>query len=260
LADLTDAQAAQPVKIAGADSSGLESNFLKIETAGSININNIDGTITLPAGAATATLQNTGNTSLSSIDTKLNSLTTSPASTAAGVVVRPINVEYPTFSAATFDVAIANNKSMISLQNTGTSIIRIREIWIINDRTTATTGVVGEFQVNRITSFTGGTTITVVSYDTSDTLPVGVSIATGATVVGENTNSLRRGRWSTDEWGIGTSDVESFDHALQQVEPFWRQTPNGKALTVRQNQGLHVKFATNSANGSFTLRMIFTTE
>lgn len=40
----------------------------------------------------------------------------------------------------------------------------------------------------------------------------------------------------------------------------WRQAPTGKALTVRQNQGIHIKFATNSANGSFNIRLIFTVE
>lgn len=206
----------------------------------------------LPAGAAT-------EATLSTLNGKINSLTTQPASNALGIVVRPVTLELPTFSVSDFDIAVANNKSMLALQNTGTSVVRVREIWIINDRTTATTGVAGEFQVNRITSFTGGTALTPVTYDTTDVLPGTITAATNATVSGEGA-ILRRGRWSTDEWGPGTSDVESFDHALQNLEPFWRQTPNGKALTIRQNQGIHVKFATNSTNGSFTVRMIFTVE
>jgi hypothetical protein len=196
---------------------------------------------------------------LAALNAKIFSTTSAPANNALGLVVRPVSLELPTFSVADFDIAVANNKSMLALQNTGTSIVRVREIWIINDRTTAATGVAGEFQVNRITSFTGGTALTPVSYDTIDTLPAGVTAATNATVAGEGA-ILRRGRWSTDEWGPGTADVESFDHALQNIEPFWKQTPNGKALTIRQNQGIHVKFATNSTAGSFTIRMIFTTE
>jgi len=196
---------------------------------------------------------------LQSLNLKIFSTNSQPATNALGVVVRPVTLELPTFSVSEFDIAVANNKSMLAIQNTGTSVVRIREIWIINDRTTATTGVAGEFQVNRISSFTGGTALIPVSYDTEDILPSGISAATNATVSGEG-SILRRGRWSTDEWGPGTADVESFDHALQNIEPFWKQTPNGKALTIRQNQGLHIKFATNSANGSFTVRMIFTTE
>lgn len=236
------------------------SDIVTANQGGTWNVNNISGSISLPSGASTSALQATGNNSLNSIDGKINSITTSPSSSDPGIVVRPVTVEYPTFSAASFDVVVGNNKSMLAIQNTGTSVVRIREIWIINDRTTAVTGVAGEFQVNRITSFTGGTAVTPIGYDSIDTLPSGISCSTGATVVGEDANSLRRGRWSTDEWGTGTTDVESFDHAIQQTEPFWRQTPNGKALTVRQNQGLHIKFATNSTAGAFTIRLIFTTE
>ncbi len=286
MADLNELQSADSVKIVGSDSTGTEQTPVQSTSQGGLHINlrnnsgvelgtsgnpvRIDttGTTTqpisavslpLPTGAATSSLQTTGNTSLSNIDNKLFSTTTQPATNALGVVVRPISLELPTFSIAEFDVAIGNNKSMLALQNTGTSVVRVREVWIINDRTTATTGIAGEFQVNRIASFTGGTAVTPVTYDTADALPAGITAATNATVAGEGA-ILRRGRWSTDEWGPGTSDVESFDHAIQQVEPFWRQTPSGKALTIRQNEGLHVKFATNSTAGSFTIRMIFTVE
>jgi hypothetical protein len=206
----------------------------------------------LPTGAAT-------ETTLSAINTKLNSKNVAPGNGDAGLVVRPISPELPTFSVVAIDIPIANNKSMIAIQNTGTSIVRIREIWIINDRTTAVAGVVGTFQANRITSFSGGTVLTPVSYDTADALPAGISVATGATVAGEGV-TLRQGKWSTDEWGTGTLDTEALDHALQQTEPFWKQTPNGKALTIRQNQGLHIKFATNSTNGDFNIRLVFTVE
>ena len=176
-----------------------------------------------------------------------------------GIVVRPVTVELPTFSIIGADVIIGSNKSMLAIQNTGTSIVRIREIWIINDQTAPVTGVVGLIEVRRIVSYTGGTNILPESFDSTDSLPAGITSATGSTVATE-TSLLRSGKWSTDEWGPGTTDVESLDHAIQQSEPFWKQTPNGKALTIRQNQGIHVKFATNSTAGSFNIRIIFTAE
>jgi hypothetical protein len=188
-----------------------------------------------------------------------NPLTSAPSTTASGIAVRPITAEYPTFSIVATAVAVGNNKSMLSIQNTGTAVVRIREIWIINDQTTAVTGVAGIFEVRRIASFSAGTAVTPVSYDTADNLPAGISAATGATVATE-TSLLRQGVWSTDEWGPGTSDVEAFDHSIQNTTPFFSQTPNGKALTIRQNQGIHIKFATNSTAGAFNLRIIFTTE
>lgn len=238
MADLSGNEAAGTTKVIGSDASGVEQTPVQSTVNGGLHIN----------------LRNNSGTELG---TTLNPLKVDPS----GNTNQPVVItEFPTFSVADFDIAISNNKSMIAIQNTGTAVVRIREIWIINDRTTAVTGVAGEFQVNRINSFSGGTALTPVQYDTADTLPAGVSCATGATVAGENTNSLRRGRWSTDEWGPGTADVEAFDHALQQLEPFWKQTPSGKALTIRQNQGIHVKFATNSTAGAFTIRLIFTTE
>lgn len=238
MADLSGNDAAGTTKVIGSDASGVEQTPVQSTSAGGLHSN----------------LRNNAGTEIA---TSSNPLRIDPT----GTTTQPVAIaEFPTFSAAGFDIAIGNNKSMLSIQNTGTAVVRIREIWIINDRTTAVTGVAGEFQVNRITSFTGGTTITPVQYDTDDVLPAGLTCATGATVVGENTNSLRRGRWSTDEWGPGTLDVEGLDHGLQQIEPFWKQTPSGKALTIRQNQGIHVKFATNSTAGAFTIRLIFTTE
>ena len=196
---------------------------------------------------------------LTSLIAVFNPLTSPPGSSASGIVVRPVSPEYPTFSVVSTNTAVGNNKSMLAIQNTGTSVLRIREIWIINDQNTAVTGVAGLFEARRIASFSAGTALIPVSYDTVDTLPAGITCATGATVATETT-LLRSGVWSTDEWGPGTSDVESFDHSLQQVTPFWQQTANGKALTIRQNQGLHIKFATNSTAGAFNIRLVFTTE
>lgn len=278
----------------------------------------------LPTGAATSANQTTGNSSLSSIDTKVTGLAlettqgtgntrlgdlaetapatdtassglngrlqriaqrltsilttltdrtqktqisngtneaaiqnSPPSSNAYGIVVRQVPFELPTFSVVAENIVVGNNKSMIAIQNTGTSVAVLREIWIINDQTTAVTGVAGQFRAHRITSFSSGTALTPVANDTNDSLPSGISVATGATIVGES-GLLRAGTWSTDEWGPGTADVESADHGQQQVEPFWKQTPSGKGLVVRQNQGIHVRFATNSTAGAFNLRLIFT--
>lgn len=186
-------------------------------------------------------------------------LNTAPSQSQYGLVVRQVPFELPTFSVVAENITVGNNKSMIALQNTGTSVVVLREIWIINDQTTAVTGVAGEFRVHRIASFTGGTALSPSTFDTADSLPAGITTATGATIATETT-LLRTGKWSTDEWGPGTLDVEASDHGFQNTEPFWSQTPNGKGLVVRQNQGIHVRFATNSTAGAFNLRFIFTTE
>lgn len=247
------------------DGSGVTqpvSGTVTANQGGTWNITNVTGTVSLPTGAATSANQTNGTqkTRLTSDGTNDAVVTNAaPLSSAYALAVRPISLELATFSVVSTATTVGNNKSMLAVQNTGTSVIRIREIWIINDQNTAVTGVAGLFEVRRITSFTAGTALTPVPYDSADTLPAGITAATGSTVSGE-TVLLRSGVWSTDEWGPGTSDVESFDHALQQVTPFWQQTPNGKSLTIRQNQGIHVKFATNSTAGAFNIRIVFTVE
>lgn len=238
---------------------GNASNPFRVDPTGTTTQPISAATLPLPTGAATSALQTSELATLNSIDGKINTATVPPSSSASGIVVRPVTIEYPTFALVATAIAVGNNKSMLAIQNTGTGVVRIREIWIINDQTTAVTGVAGLFEVRRIASFTAGTVVTPVAYDTADTLPAGISAATGATVATE-TSLLRQGVWSTDEWGPGTADTESFDHSIQNVTPFFSQPPNGKALTIRQNQGVHIKFATNSTAGAFNLRIIFTTE
>lgn len=61
------------------------SGTVAVTQSGTWDINNISGTISLPTGAATAAKQDTGNTSLSSIDGKLptNGVMSGNSSTAA---------------------------------------------------------------------------------------------------------------------------------------------------------------------------------
>lgn len=80
-------------------SSGTDS--IAAVQSGTWNINNISGTISLPTGASTSALQTTGNTSLSSIDTKTPAL---GQTTMAGSV----------------PVAIASNQSAIPVSQSGT--------------------------------------------------------------------------------------------------------------------------------------------
>lgn len=243
---------------------GNGANPFRVDPTGT-TIQPVNGTVTANLGtlngAATASIQTDG-TQKARITDGTNDVAvknTAPSGSDYGLIVRPVTVELPTFSLVATAVTVGNNKSMLAIKNTGTSVVRIREVWIINDQTTAVTGVAGIFQVRSIASFTGGTAVTAVSFDSADTLPGGISAATGATVATE-TSILREGKWSTDEWGPGTADTESFDHAIQNTRPFWEQTPNGKAITIRQNQGVHIKFATNSTAGAFNVRLIFTVE
>lgn len=70
--------ALRTIQIGGSDGTNLRN--ISVDTTGKLNINSISGTISLPTGASTAARQDTGNTSLASIDTKLTTTNTTLSS------------------------------------------------------------------------------------------------------------------------------------------------------------------------------------
>lgn len=170
--------------------------------------------------------------------------------------------ELATFISYSASTAPGNNKSMLSLLNASGSgfRVKIREIRIVNVQTTAVTGVVCTFEALRFTGHTGGTLITEANHDTSDTKDADITTRTGSTISGETTPYLRRWIFSTDEWGVGAQDVESWQHGLQVFNSLYNQPPKTKPITLQQGEGLHIKCATNTTVGSFDVLMLWTQE
>lgn len=166
--------------------------------------------------------------------------------------------EEATFVAQAQDVAIGNNKSMLSIVNTGTSVVRIQEIRIVNSRTSPVAGTESIFWFVRITGHSGGTSVVPLPYDTNDSLASGITMATNATVSGEASSPLFRKLWSSDDWGAGRLDQEGLDHALQELFPQYVYRPKQKPITLRTNQGLSIKHVINSSNGTFDIQIVFT--
>lgn len=263
------------------------SGTITANQGGTWNINNITGTVSLPTGAATSALQTTINTTLLNISgTTTTSGTTLPTRSllvggddgtniqeiqvrtsvpnisTIGAVTRIIPYEPATFVISSNTIVPGNNKSMIALFNgtSSTVILKLQSIKIINNRTAAATGVVVDFRLRRITGLTAGTSITPLTFDTNDSLNVNVTAATGGTVSGEATTDLMRRLWSSDEWGTGTTDVESNDHVSQQNNFTWMKLINTKPITIRANQGLTLKCVTNTTASDFDFELIFTQE
>lgn len=167
-----------------------------------------------------------------------------------------------TFNAIGTDIVTSQNKSMFSILNTSARTIRIEEIYLTNVRTTAVTGVMGVFEIRRITGHSGGSTIANLSaYDTTDVLDVGVTVRTGSIVSGESASLLWRSIFSTDDHGISTLDVPSSQHIFQTMFPiFVKKTTNSKTITLNSNEGLTIKFTPNSATGLFDIFCVFTQE
>jgi hypothetical protein len=198
-------------------------------------------------------------------DSSGNLLLPSLANTLPGLAdqalpVRVLPYEPKSYSAFVENVIIGNNKSMLAIQNTSANLVKIQSIKIVNSRTAAVAGIVSDFRLLRITSFTGGTSVTAGLYDTADVVPAGITLATNSTVSGEVSTVYNRWLWSSDEWGAGALDTEAAQVGQQQGYPAWVNRINSKPIVLRQNQGIHIKHVINSVNGQFDFLIEFTVE
>lgn len=170
--------------------------------------------------------------------------------------------ELSTFNAVASNIPTEQNKSLFSLVNTSSKIIRIEEIYLINVRLSSVTGVTGVFEIHRISGHAAGTDVTnIETYETGDILDSGITVKTNATVLGESPNILWRNMFSTDEHSTTTLDVSETQHIFQMMYPiFVKKTNNSKTITLKQNEGLNLKFITNSTTGLFDVFCVFTQE
>lgn len=174
----------------------------------------------------------------------------------------PSASELATFMVVSRGTGIANGKSMLSIVNTtGSTVkVKIRQIKVINVQNTAVTGVIANFEFRRFVSHASGTLLTSLPMDTADSISASVTSRTGATITGETADVMFRHSYSTDEWGVGTLDVEAHDHAIQQHNPIYITPRNAKPITLNANQGFHIKQTVASSVGTFDIEVIFTQE
>jgi hypothetical protein len=235
----------------------------------------VSGTVTANIGttnglALNATL--TGGTQITQLSNGANAVAvanSAPAGTEYGLIVRPIvsgtqttrTTEMATFVALATGVAVGNNKSLISIVNTGTKVVRLSRIDMMNLSVAATTGVAGYFQVHRITGHSSGTSLTPQVMDLDDTLDSGITVRTGSTVTGQSAGILHRALLNTSNWTT-TLNTTAMTHAFETYFPLWapKTMDDAKPLILRQNQGITVFFATNSSAGSYDLCLTFTQE
>lgn len=179
-----------------------------------------------------------------------------------GQEVIPAGNNTATFMAYAQDVVIGNNKSMFSLVNAGGSAVKIKihDIKITNVQTTAVTGIVADFRLQRCGGHSAGTAITPASYDTTNTLNASVTARTNGTITSESANILRRAKFSTDEWGVGSVDVEADQYRSQLYNSFYKKIDNTKALTLNAGEGITIKQVINSVVGTFDICVTFTQE
>jgi hypothetical protein len=121
-------------------------------------------------------------------------------------------------------------------------------------------GTVLSFQLKRIAGHSSGTSITPEVSDTSDSLDGGVTVKTGSTVSSESINAIKRWMVSSEEWGNGALDFENMQALEMGLYPIYEAHSPQKPITLRQNQGVTIKCATNSSAGTFDVAIVFTQE
>jgi hypothetical protein len=247
-----------------------EATLLTLGTEATLSTRATEATLLTRASEATLATRATEATlltraseaTLSALNNKVNTATSSPLHTDSGIVVRPIPYENATFMVSVEAVVPAANKHMFSIMNALASpvVVRIQSIKIINVQNTAVAGAVCDFRGLFITSLTGGTAATSISFDSADVLSGSVTAATNGTVGGLGTIPLLRNKWSSDEWGSGTADVESTDHVNQTLFFSYESRPNVKPITLRAGQGLTIQQVAAVTVGSFDIQVVYTTE
>jgi hypothetical protein len=163
----------------------------------------------------------------------------------------------PTFFAIADAVALAANKHHISVFNGAGSgkMVTVRKLFQINNQLAAVTGVALRFSMFRSTVQSAGTAITPVSADTDDTLPAGITVATGATVT--NGGLLFPYITTSDEMTAANTAVANY---LSQYGNLMMESPEIKELRLRPGEGFTVQQITSSTVGSFAWIMVFTVD
>lgn len=103
-----------------------DQSAIPVSQSGTWNVNNVAGTVSLPTGAATSAKQDTGNTSLSSIDGKLGSLGQKAMTGSAPVVIASDQSAIPASQSGTWNVtnvsgtvSLPTGAATSALQTTG---------------------------------------------------------------------------------------------------------------------------------------------
>ncbi len=162
----------------------------------------------------------------------------------------------PTFYAVADAVALAANKHHISVFNgTADKMVTLRKLFQINNQLTTVTGVALRFSAFRSTAQSAGTAIAPVSADLDDTLPVGITVATGATVT--NSGLLFPYTTQSDEISAANTAVANY---LTQYGNLLMESPEIKELRLRPSQGFTMQQITSSTVGSFSWLMAFTVD
>jgi len=150
-----------------------------------------------------------------------------------------------------------NNKYLLAITNTdSTQVIKVRKLFLVNGQLAAATGVMVPFNVCRIGTTSGGASVVATANDTNDGALAGVTIVSSPTTV-QLWGYLWP--WFTNNDEIGATGGFP-QHTIQSLGNLMMEGPDIRPLTLRQNQGVAVRWSTTSVVGTFGVLAVFTVE
>ena len=169
-----------------------------------------------------------------------------------------------THRAAFLGVAFGNNKSMAGVFNGSGSgkILRVYRVQVLNNQTTAVTGVLTTFALRRSSAQSSGTSVTPVKHDTnSASLPAQVLTAHGATVTSASGDTVGTFMWSNDEPAVSSATSDELE-TIPSLMYVWESDPssssNVEPLVLREGQGIDVRHTGTTTVGTADIFIEFT--
>lgn len=167
-----------------------------------------------------------------------------------------------TYTASAIGIAFASNKSLLGILNGHASRdVKVYRVWTLNNQTTGVTGVLTSMSIRMLSNLTGGTAVTPVAHDTSNTGVdlTSITCVTNGSATQTGGNALRVWMWSGDEPAVSAATSDEFQ-CLVPLNCVWDSTgdSNIEPITLNQNEGVHVVQPGSNAVGIVDVFMEFT--
>jgi hypothetical protein len=167
-----------------------------------------------------------------------------------------------TYTASALGVAFASNKSLLGIFNAhATRKVKIYRVWVLNNQTTAVTGVVTTMLLRKISALSAGTAVTPLAHDSGNVTVdlTSVTCVTGGTFTNTADNAVRQILWSGDEPAVSSATSDE----LQCIVPLmciWDSTgdTNIEPFVLNTNEGMHILQPGANAVGVLDVLIEFT--
>jgi hypothetical protein len=149
-----------------------------------------------------------------------------------------------TYTAAAIGVAFASNKSLLGIFNAhATRKVKIYRVWVLNNQTSAVTGVLTSMSLRKLSNLTSGSAVTPVQHDTANATVdlTSITCVTGGTATQTADNPMRVFVWSGDEPAVSSATSDEFE-CIVPLMCVWDSTgdSNIEPIVLNTNEGVHV--------------------